>query len=109
MRSSSIEGVHICLKHTTKMALGQDQEMIETLPADTAEEVLAAGIGPGSSKGSSEYLNPAGYRDASQLRTVLAVVITDQIARFHTKRGRFTQLLGDPLVGRMLGHAQVDY
>ena len=108
MRPGVIVGVHVRSEHPAKMALVQDQEMIETLPADTAEEALTDGIAPGSMNRSPEHLDSARCRDASYHGAVLAVVVTDEVAGSLAKRRRFTELLGDPPIRRMGGHSHMN-
>lgn len=109
MGSRSIEVPHIVCQHTTKMTLMQDQEMVETLSADTAQEALADGIGPGSSVGSSEHLDAAGGRDTCKLIPVLAIVVTDQIPGSCSERRRLSQLLRDLLISRMPRDSHMDH
>ena len=97
------------MEHTTKVTFVEDEEVIEALPADTAQTALAHGIGAWGTDGSPEDLDPARCRDASDLGTIRAVVVTDQITRSDTKRRRFSQLLGDPRVGRMPGCSHMDH
>ena len=109
MRPGVIVVVHVLSEHPAKMALVQDQEMIETLPADTAEEALTDGSGSGSMTRSPEHLDSARCRDASYRGAVRAVVVTDEGAGCLAKWRRFTELLGDPLIrrmGRSLPHEQ---
>ena len=91
------------------MAFVHDQDMIQTLPANAAQKALADCIGPRSRDGSSEDVDATRCRDARQLGAVLAVVISKKETRSLVKRGGFTQVLGDPLIGWMPGHSDMDH
>ena len=53
------------------MTFAHDQDMVSTLPTHTAQEALADGIGARGTDRSTQDLDTARCRDASQLRTVL--------------------------------------
>ena len=44
MRSSSVEGVHICAQHPVKLLLMEDEQMIEALTSYTSQEPFTDGI-----------------------------------------------------------------
>ena len=106
--TGKIEVVHLLAEHPAKLTFVEDEEVIQALPADTAEEALAARIGSGGTDRSLENCDASRCGNASQLGTVRAVVIAHAGARCLSKRGGFTEVLGDPFVGRMPGHPDVD-
>jgi len=96
-----IDVVHVLLKDALEMTVVDDEDMVYTLPTNTPQEALADGIGPRRTDRSPEDLNPARCHDASQQGTVCAVSVSDQVARPSSERRGFSQLLRNPLIGRM--------
>jgi hypothetical protein len=67
----------------------QNEQMIEALTPYTAEESFTDGIRERGIIRSFENLNVTRLRNASEAHTKLAVVITDEVLRPHTKGGGF--------------------
>ena len=98
MGPGSVEVVHIRVEHAVELLLMQDQQMIETLTPYTAEEPLTDGIRARGVIRSFENLNVTRLRNPSEAHTKLAVVITDEVLRPHTKGGGFPELLCGPSI-----------
>src|SRR5687768_16022918 len=56
-----------------------------------------------------ESVNAGGFCHPFKQRTILLVIVTDQVLWILIKRRRFAQLLGDPCVRRVFRHAEVRY
>ena len=89
MRPGSVEVVHIRVEHAVELLLMQDQEMIEALTPYTAEESLTDGIRARGVIRSFENLDVTRLRNPSEAHPKLAIVITDEVLRPHTKGGGF--------------------
>jgi hypothetical protein len=83
--------------------------MIEALTPDTAEESLADSIRTRGVIRSFENLNVTRLRNPSEAHPKLAVVITDEILRPHTKGGSFPQLLCSPHISGISCHPDVNH
>jgi len=87
----------------------QDEHMIEALTPYTAEESLTDAIRAWGVIRSFENLNVTRLRNPSEAHTKLAVVITDEVLRPHTKGGSFPQLLCSPSVSGISCHPDVNH
>jgi hypothetical protein len=67
----------------------QDEQMIETLTPYTAKEPFTDGIRAWGVRWSFKNLNVTRLRNPSEVHPKLAVVITDEVLRPHTKGGGF--------------------
>jgi hypothetical protein len=90
------------------VALAEDEQMIETLAPHAAEEPLAGGVGARGADGRAQHPDAACGGEVVEARPILAVVVADEEARGCTERCRLAQLLGQPGVGRVARHADVD-
>ena len=75
----------------------QDEQMIEALTPYTAEEPLTDGIRARGVIRSFKNLDVTRLSNPSEAHTKLAIVITDEVLRPHTKGGGFPQLLRGPM------------
>ena len=96
MRSSTVEILHVLLKHSVQLTFVDNQHVIETLSASTPQKPFTNRICLGCSYRCSENLDAAG--GARKFRAELAVVITDQKPRVGVEGGGFAQLLGNPSI-----------
>ena len=109
MRPGPVEVVHIRIEHALELLLMQDEQMIEALTPYTAQEPLTAGIRARGVIRSFENLNGTRLRNPSEANAKLAIVITDEVLRPHTKGGGFPKLLCSPGVSGRSCHADVDH
>ncbi len=58
MRPRAIVVGHIGPQRPAQMGLSQDQQVVQTLPANTPQESLADRIGPGSMSGAESFAGP---------------------------------------------------
>jgi hypothetical protein len=108
MGSRSIEVGHIRLEDPRELLLMQDEQVIQTLAAHTPQKPFTARVGSRSPVGCPQELDPGPARHPPKERTELGVVVTDQEARRLPKGRRFSQLLGNPGIGRMASHPDMD-
>ena len=87
----------------------QDEQVIETLTPHTSEKPLTDGIRARGVIRSFENLDVTRLRNPSEAHPKLAIVITDEVLRPHTKGGGFPKLLCGPGVGGISCHADVDH
>ena len=109
MRPGSVEAVPIRVEHALELLLMQDEQMIEALTPYTAEEPLTDGIRARDVIRSFKNLNVTRLRNPSEAHPKLAIVITDEVLRPHTKGGGFPKRFGSPSVGGRSCHADVDH
>ncbi len=62
VRSPSVEVLHPFSEHPAKVLLAEDQDVIETLPAETAEKPLTDGVQVGRLRGDWEDIDARGGR-----------------------------------------------
>ena len=102
MWPGSVEGVHIRVEHAVELLLLQDEQMIEALTSDTAEESLTDGIGSRGVIRSFENLNVTCLGNPSEGHPKLAIVIPQKVFRSLSIRRGFSKRLcckidGDPV------------
>jgi hypothetical protein len=91
------------------LPLMQDQQVIEALTPDTAEEALTDSIGTRGVIGDFEYLDTTCLRHPSEGHPKLAIMITDEVLRTRAIGGGLPKLLGRPSVGGRSCHADMDH
>ncbi len=89
------------------MALIQDQDVIQALSTQAAQEAFADRVRPGCSIGCAQYLDACG--DPCEGRAVLGVVVTDEVSRSFAEGSCVVELLGDSGIGGAPGHGKVDH
>ena len=107
MGSCVVEVADVFPERAAQMGLTQDQDVIRALSTQAAQEALADGayhwyVGPGRSVGRAQYLYTC--RDPCEGRAVLGVVVADEVWWSLAKRSCIAELLGNPGIGRTLGH-----
>src|SRR5437016_1496928 len=91
-----------------QVSFAQDDDMIETLAADRADEPLGVGVLPRAGGRRQHFKNPHALQPLPEHVTVDAVAIAKEIGRRGVVREGIDDLLGGPGGGRMLGHVEVD-
>ncbi len=81
---------------------------LTALAPDAAQEAFAEGVRAGRADGCPRHLNATAHRNACKLCAELGLVVADQEARRQTERCGLAQLWGEPSVGRMPRHADMD-
>ena len=74
-----------------------------TLPINLSHTALARGA-----KRGSDDVNLGASSDRGKVWTLFLIVIADQMLGTLSERGGFPQLLSDPFIGGVTGHADVD-
>src|SRR5258708_6357929 len=105
MRSCLVEVGYIRIEDTVKLLLMQDEQMIKALTSHTAQESLTDGIGSRGVIGGFENLDATCLGNPREGHSKLAIVITDEVLRPHTKGGGFPKLLCRPSVSGRSRHA----
>jgi hypothetical protein len=109
MRSCLVEVGYIGIEDAVELLLMQDEQMIEALTSDTAEESLTDGIGSRGVIRSFENLNVTCLGNPSEGHPKLAIIITDEVPRTRAIGGGLPKLLRRPSVGGRLCHADMDH
>ena len=79
----------------------EDDHVIEQLPPDGSVETFHVRVLPGASIGGSDFLFVVGIQKAPDAEAKDAVVIPKEVARLLTEGHGLTQLLDDPVHGRV--------
>jgi hypothetical protein len=109
LRPGSVEVVHIRVEHTVELLLMQDQEMIEALTPYTSQKTLTDGIRARGVIRSFEHLDMTRIGNPREAHPKLAIVITDEVLRPHTKGGGDPSLLCGPSIGGIPCDTNMDY
>jgi hypothetical protein len=107
MGASVIEVRHIPLEHAEELLFMQNQQMIETFPAYASQETFAARIGLWSIIRCPQELDSCPAHHAGKERTERAAVVTDQEPGRLPQGCCFSALLGDPGIGGMASHSNM--
>ena len=90
------------------MAFAENQNVIQTLAPDRADEPLREGILPRAVRGREDFLDPHAFHSVPKLRAVDLVTVAQEIRGRGVVREGVDELLGGPGGGGMLGHVEVD-
>src|SRR5438552_13860723 len=89
------------------MAFTQNEDMVQTLPPDRADEPLREGILPWAVGRREDFADPHALDASPKRLPVDAVAIAEEVGRRGVVRERVDELLGGPGGGGMLGHVEV--
>lgn len=109
MRSGSVEVVYIGTEDALELPLIQDQQVIEALTPDTAEEALTDGIGTRGVRGCFENLDATCLGNPCEGHPKRAIIIPDEILRTRAIGGGLPKLLRCPSIGGRSCHADMDH
>ena len=101
--------MYIGIEDALELPLMQDQQVIEALMLDTAEEALTNGIGTRGVIGCFENLDATCLGNPCEGHPKLAIIITDEILRTRAIGGGLPKLLRRPSVGGRSCHADMDH
>jgi hypothetical protein len=87
----------------------KDKQMVQTFLPHTPQEAFTDGIGAWSVIRGFEKLDVTGRRHPVEIGSKLAVVIMNQILGCLPIRSGYSQLLGQPGIGRRSCHADMDH
>jgi len=92
-----------------ELLLLEDEQTIETLATHTSEKAFTDGIRSQGVIRGLENLDPTRLRNTGEVRTKLAIGITDEVLRSFAIGGGFPQLLCYPRIARRPRHAHMDH
>jgi len=101
--SGRVEVFNLPLDHVVKLFEMQDEQVVQALSAQAADETLAKGIRLRGLRGCLENFDAAGRH--RKVLSKFAIPITDQVFRLLIPGRGFPQLLGHPLVSGISGDA----
>jgi hypothetical protein len=108
MRARDVVVTEVGVQESTEMRLVQDEEVVEALPADGADEPFPEGIRPGR-VGGDPNLSNAHVRDAQGEHLVVdGISIAQEIPRRRVVRERLEELSSGPDGRRMVRDVEVD-
>src|SRR5882724_6168520 len=90
------------------MAFTQNEDMVQTLPPDRADEPLHEGILPRAVGRREDFADPHALDASPKRLPVDAVAIAEEVGRRGVVRERVDELLGGPGGGGMRGDIEVD-
>ena len=109
MRSCLVEVVYIGIKNPLELPRVQDEQMIEALPSDAAQEALADRIRSRGVIWRCENLDATRLGNSREDHPKLGIVITDEVLWSHTKGGGEPSLLCRPSIRRRSCDAHVNH
>ena len=108
MGSSLVEVHPVLIQNALELLLVEDEQMVEACLPHTPQRAFADGIGSWCMIRRFQYLDIARCGHASETGPKFAIVISNEIFRCLPIRGRFSQLLRHPRIGRKLCHSYMD-
>ena len=90
------------------MAFVEDDDVIQTLPANAANDALGIGILPRAPRCGRTFLHPQIAYAYSKLASIDGITIAQQVLRRGRPWKRFNELLCGPFARRMLRHIEVN-
>ena len=95
-------------QNAAQVAFAENQNVIQTLAPDRADEPLREGILPWAVRGREDFLDPHALHSVPKLFAVDLVTVAQEIGGRGVVRKGIHDLLGGPVGGGMLGHVEVD-
>jgi hypothetical protein len=108
MRSILIVVFDISFHHPEQLLFTKDKQVIQTLAAYGTDEAFTHGIGFGRTNGCPHDIDRGSLSNRGKTLPIVPVVVPNEILGALLKRGRFAQLLSNPSIRWMTGHAQMD-
>src|SRR5206468_2549050 len=99
--------VEVVAEKPAEVALAEDDNVVEALAADAADEALGERVLPGAARRGEDFLDAHALHPRPERRPVRAVPISDQVMRSRLPGERFGDLLRGPLRRRVLGDVEV--
>ena len=90
------------------MPLAQDEDMVQTLAPDRADEPFRERILPRTVGRGEDFIDAHALHSVPERRAVDAVAIAEEVGRRGVVREGLHDLLGRPVRGGVLGHVEVD-
>jgi hypothetical protein len=108
MRASPVIVGEVAGQDAAQVAFAENQNVIQTLAPDRADEPLREGILPRAVRGREDFLDPQALHSVPKLFAVDLVAVAQEIGGHGVVRKGIHDLLGGPVGGGMLGHVEVD-
>src|SRR2546426_7117022 len=108
MRASPVIVGEVAGQDAAQVAFAENQNVIQTLAPDRADEPLREGILPRAVRGREDFLDPRALHSVPKLFAVDLVAVAQEIGGRGVVRKGIHDLLGGPVGGGMLGHVEVD-
>lgn len=108
MRSRPVVIASVRRQHAAQMTFIEDDEVIETVAANRADDALDVGVLPGRSWRSNDLLDADGLEAIAEGRTIGRVAVPQHISRCHVPGKGFGYLTGEPDLGRVLRDIEVN-
>jgi hypothetical protein len=98
----------IRLQDATKTSFIQDDDVVQALAADQADQPFHIGILPGRLRSGEDFPNSKPSCGVMELLSIDAIAVAQQIARRTLPREAFQKLPGRPFYGGICRHTEVD-
>src|SRR5256712_3824320 len=108
MRASLVIVGEVAGQDAAQVAFAENQNVIQTLTPDRADEPLREGILPRAVRRREDFLDPHALHTVSKLLAVDLVTVAQEIEGRGVVREGVHDLLGGPVGGGVLGHVEVD-
>ena len=86
-------------QYPAQMVLSEDEDMVQALPAEAAEEPFTDRVQVGRLRRNGDDIDPCAVRSRGEVVPELTVVVANQEPRSLVVRRRLAQLLGHPGIG----------
>src|SRR3989454_9547642 len=107
MRASRVIVGEVTGKDAAQVAFAENQNVIQTLAADRADESLREGILPRAVGRREDFLDPYALHSAAKLLAVDLVTVAQELGGRGVVRGGADGVLGGPEGGGGLGHVEM--
>src|SRR2546425_4041173 len=108
MRASPVIVREVAGQDAAQVAFAEDQNVIQTLAPDRADEPLREGILPRAVRRREDFLDPHALHSVPKLLAVDLVTVAQEIEGRGVVGEGVHDLLGGPVGGGVLGHVEVD-
>ena len=95
-------------QQAAQVAFAENQNVIQTLAPDRADEALGERILPGAVRRREDFGDPQALHAVPKLLAVDLVAVAQEIGRRGGVRESVHDLLGGPVGGGVLGHVEMD-
>ncbi len=108
MRASPVIVREVAGQDAARVAFAENENVIQTLAADRADEPLREGILPRAMRRRQDFLDPHALHSVPKLLAVDLVTVAQEIGGRGVVRERVYDLLEGSVGGGVLGHVEVD-
>ena len=98
----------VARQDAAQVAFAQDEDMVQTLTPDRADEPFREGVLPRALGRGQHFPDSQAFHSLPKRVTVDRVAIAEEVGRRGVVRERLHDLLGGPGRGGMLGHVEVN-